>query len=106
DVFPRAFGVVVHREVDALRDPKRARVAPLLLERGSDDAHLVRELRRRLRSGAEEAVGVPYRPAERVRVVPAVPDRWMWLLERLRLHEGSVELPEASLEADLRLRPE
>ena len=92
-------------DIDALGDREPRRVASGPLELGAHDRHLLGELRGRLRAGAEEAVAEADRPPQRVGVIAADPDRGMGLLNRLRLHRGAVELPEATVETDPGLGP-
>ena len=71
---------------------------PQLGERLADHLDLLGELRRRLRAGAEEAVGQPGGAPQRVGMVAADPERRVRPLDGLGLHRRAVELPEAAVE--------
>jgi hypothetical protein len=56
DPFPGAGSVIVHADVDALGDAKRAGIASRLCQLLAYEAHFPGELRRGCRSGAEKAI--------------------------------------------------
>ena len=93
-------------DVDALRDLEARGVSPCLGERVPYDRHLLGELGRRGRPGAEKAIGVRDGASQRVRMVGAELDRRMQFLEGLGLHGGVFQLPEPSVELDAGLCPE
>ena len=80
---------------------------PTRLARGTRGApDLLRERRGRRRPRAHEARRPVDRPAKRVRMMRADPERRMRALERLRLERGVLELPELAGEGHARLGPE
>src|SRR5258708_21639531 len=68
-------GIMANRDVNAFCDPEFTRRPSAFCKRLANDLHLFGEVRRRLRSGAEEAVAVLDRPAQRRWMVAAKPDR-------------------------------
>ena len=79
---------------------------PASAEEPPQEGDLLREGRGRRGSRAHEARRPADRPAERVRVVRADPERRVRTLKRLRLQRRVLELPELAREGHARLGPE
>src|SRR5206468_2392963 len=73
---------------------------------GTESLHLVEEDLRRDRAGADERVAQLHGTPERVRMMPAEPERRVRLLQRLGLHRRVLELEELAVHGDPRLGPE
>src|SRR5713101_4242769 len=102
----RAIVIVIHREVDALRDRECRRVALRVIEKAPDLAHLLYEVSRRRRPRSNPSVSMTHRAFQRDRLTSAEPQRRMWFLERLGLHRNVFEAPKLAGKRRSRLCPQ